>query len=168
MSFPQQLGLTVDGGSVLGAQPQILFDNVPSLCSLLGGMDINTQSNTQKESNALYPNNSTPSSPSSIASEPEFAAVPLVEPQTFLDENGVPPQIMALAGVYNAAMDIESSFPPCLLTSSELHEAKLLILELLSWGVPPEYLVAETGVSAGTIYRVFTDLNLRLPTNLVF
>ncbi|KJA23935.1 hypothetical protein HYPSUDRAFT_564161 [Hypholoma sublateritium FD-334 SS-4] len=53
-----------------------------------------------------------------------------------------------------------------LLTPEELHLAKILVLDLLGWGVAPEYLV-ESGISAQAIFRIFTDLNLRLPTNLV-
>ncbi|KAG1770286.1 hypothetical protein EV702DRAFT_1202470 [Suillus placidus] len=52
------------------------------------------------------------------------------------------------------------------MTCQDLDHTKNLVLDLLGWGVSPEYLV-EAGVSAGVIYRVFTDLNLRLPTNLV-
>ncbi|KAG2141372.1 uncharacterized protein EDB93DRAFT_629500 [Suillus bovinus] len=52
------------------------------------------------------------------------------------------------------------------MTRQDLDHTKNLVLDLLGWGVSPEYLV-EAGVSAGVIYRVFTDLNLRLPTNLV-
>ncbi|PPQ87537.1 hypothetical protein CVT25_008539 [Psilocybe cyanescens] len=47
----------------------------------------------------------------------------------------------------------------------ELDQAKSLVLDLLGWGVEPEFLVA-SGVSAEAIYRIFTDLNLRLPNNL--
>ncbi|KAG1755290.1 uncharacterized protein EDB91DRAFT_285327 [Suillus paluster] len=52
------------------------------------------------------------------------------------------------------------------MTREDLDHTKNLVLDLLGWGVSPEYLV-EAGVSAGVLYRVFTDLNLRLPTNLV-
>ncbi|KAH9474433.1 hypothetical protein JR316_0012892 [Psilocybe cubensis] len=47
----------------------------------------------------------------------------------------------------------------------ELSQAKLLVLDLLGWGVEPEFLVT-SGVSAEALYRIFTDLNLRLPHNL--
>jgi len=47
-----------------------------------------------------------------------------------------------------------------------LTTAKEIVLDLLGWGVPPEYLVS-SGVSPEAIYRIFTDLNLSLPTNLV-
>jgi hypothetical protein len=47
----------------------------------------------------------------------------------------------------------------------QLDLAKSIVLDLLGWGVPPDYLV-EFGVSPGTIFKIFTDLRLRLPTNL--
>ncbi|RXW24440.1 hypothetical protein EST38_g1425 [Candolleomyces aberdarensis] len=43
--------------------------------------------------------------------------------------------------------------------------AKDLFLELLGWGVDPEYLV-EAGLTRELIYYAFTELNLRLPNNL--
>ncbi|KIJ64972.1 hypothetical protein HYDPIDRAFT_40137 [Hydnomerulius pinastri MD-312] len=52
------------------------------------------------------------------------------------------------------------------MTAEDLDRAKSLVLDLLGWGVTPEYLV-DYGVSAGALYRIFTDLRLRLPTNLV-
>ncbi|KAG1759131.1 hypothetical protein EDD22DRAFT_995734 [Suillus occidentalis] len=51
------------------------------------------------------------------------------------------------------------------MTRQDLDHTKNLVLDLLCWGVSPECL-AEAGVSAGVSYRVFTDINLRLPTNL--
>ncbi|KAH7920868.1 hypothetical protein BV22DRAFT_771256 [Leucogyrophana mollusca] len=55
--------------------------------------------------------------------------------------------------------DTESMSP------DELDRAKSVVLDLLGWGVSPEYLV-ESGVSTGALYRIFTDLRLRLPANL--
>ncbi|KAJ6612277.1 hypothetical protein B0H10DRAFT_2053070 [Mycena sp. CBHHK59/15] len=51
------------------------------------------------------------------------------------------------------------------MSPEELDSAKSIVLDLLGWGVEPEYLV-ECGVSAAVIYRIFTDLRLRLPRNL--
>lgn len=48
---------------------------------------------------------------------------------------------------------------------SNYDNAKDLFLELLGWGVDPEYLV-DTGLTKELIYYVFTELNLRLPNNL--
>lgn len=53
-----------------------------------------------------------------------------------------------------------------IVTESQIDDAKSLVLDLLGWGVDPEYLVT-SGVHPELIYRIFTDLNLRLPTNLV-
>ena len=43
--------------------------------------------------------------------------------------------------------------------------AKDIILDLLGWGVPPEYLV-DCGLSREIVFYVFVELNLRLPQNL--
>ncbi|KAF9552104.1 hypothetical protein CPC08DRAFT_303893 [Agrocybe pediades] len=51
-------------------------------------------------------------------------------------------------------------FPP-----DDLAAAKKIVLDLLGWGVKAEDLVS-SGVSPEAIYRIFTDLNLRLPGNL--
>ena len=56
--------------------------------------------------------------------------------------------------------------PWSVVTESQIDDAKSLVLDLLGWGVDPEYLVT-SGVHPELIYRIFTDLNLRLPTNLV-
>lgn len=55
---------------------------------------------------------------------------------------------------------------PETMTEEELDRAKSVVLDLLGWGVTPEYLV-DYGVSPGALVRIFSDLNLRLPTNLL-
>ncbi|KAI5989074.1 hypothetical protein EDD15DRAFT_2171747, partial [Pisolithus albus] len=55
--------------------------------------------------------------------------------------------------------------PGLTMTQQEYDTAKDVVLDLLGWGVPPEYLV-EHGISRHIIYYVFTELNLRLPDNL--
>jgi hypothetical protein len=52
-------------------------------------------------------------------------------------------------------------------TQAQYDTTKDIVLDLLGWGVPPEYLV-ECGVSREVIYYVFLELNLRRPTNLDF
>lgn len=47
----------------------------------------------------------------------------------------------------------------------EYDTAKDIVLDLLGWGVPPQYLV-ECGLSRELIRYVFWDLNLKLPPNL--
>ncbi|KAJ2929758.1 hypothetical protein H1R20_g7323, partial [Candolleomyces eurysporus] len=48
---------------------------------------------------------------------------------------------------------------------SKYDTAKDLFLELLGWGVKPEYFI-EAGVTRELIYYAFTELNLQLPENL--
>ncbi|KAF8415075.1 hypothetical protein L210DRAFT_2760013 [Boletus edulis BED1] len=50
------------------------------------------------------------------------------------------------------------------MTEEDLDRAKSLVLDLLGWGITPEYL--ECGLSPAAIYAIFTDLRLRLPSNL--
>ncbi|KAI0084814.1 hypothetical protein BDY19DRAFT_969328 [Irpex rosettiformis] len=65
-------------------------------------------------------------------------------------------------------VDIPDDFqvrPGLRMTEDQYNTAKDLILDLLGWGVPPEYFV-EYGLSREILYFVFLELNLRLPTNL--
>lgn len=50
-------------------------------------------------------------------------------------------------------------------TQEQYDAAKDIVLDLLGWGVPPEYLVT-CGLSRQIVYYVFVELNLRLPSNL--
>ena len=51
------------------------------------------------------------------------------------------------------------------MTPDQIMHAKILILDLLGWGVPPEYIL-DRGVSHKLLCTVFKDLNLRLPENI--
>ncbi|EPQ54458.1 hypothetical protein GLOTRDRAFT_129821 [Gloeophyllum trabeum ATCC 11539] len=51
------------------------------------------------------------------------------------------------------------------LNDQQYEAAKDIVLDLLGWGVPPEFLVS-CGLSREIVFYVFSDLNLRLPTNL--
>ncbi|EJC97881.1 uncharacterized protein FOMMEDRAFT_171291 [Fomitiporia mediterranea MF3/22] len=53
-----------------------------------------------------------------------------------------------------------------LMTDTQLDQAKVLVLDLLGWGVPPEYLL-QRGISHALLYTVFTDLRLRLPDSII-
>ena len=53
-----------------------------------------------------------------------------------------------------------------LVTEEQLYQAKVVMLDLLGWGVPPEYIL-QRGVSHELMYTVFTDLRLRLPESIV-
>jgi len=52
-----------------------------------------------------------------------------------------------------------------LVNQAQYDTAKDNILDLLGWGVTPEYLV-DLGLSRELLYYIFTELNLRLPDNL--
>ncbi|KAI0373743.1 hypothetical protein BV20DRAFT_673363 [Pilatotrama ljubarskyi] len=96
------------------------------------------------------------SAPRAITPAPVMPAVPTVLPllphetadsavPTVIDENHVRPGLALTQAQYDTAKDI--------------------ILDLLGWGVPPEYLV-NCGLSREMVYYVFVELNLRLPSNL--
>ncbi|EIN12407.1 hypothetical protein PUNSTDRAFT_42030 [Punctularia strigosozonata HHB-11173 SS5] len=82
-------------------------------------------------------------SPISIAPTTRSSSLDTVQP--VVDENHVRPGLAMTQVQYSTAQDI--------------------ILDLLGWGVPPEYLV-DYGLSREVIFYVFTDLHLRLPSNL--
>ncbi|TDL16221.1 hypothetical protein BD410DRAFT_844571 [Rickenella mellea] len=51
------------------------------------------------------------------------------------------------------------------ITPDQLYQAKVVVLDLLGWGVPPEYLL-DRGISLRLLYTVFTELRLRLPESM--
>ncbi|KAI9510601.1 hypothetical protein F5148DRAFT_1281799 [Russula earlei] len=63
-------------------------------------------------------------------------------------------------------LDPDHVRPGLSLTQKQYDTVKEVILDILGYGVPPEYLV-DCGISKEMIYYVFTELNLRLPSNLV-
>ena len=52
------------------------------------------------------------------------------------------------------------------MTEEQKYQAKVLILDLLGWGVPPDYML-QRGISQELICTVFSELRLRLPSNIV-
>ncbi|KAF9011747.1 hypothetical protein BDQ17DRAFT_1344755 [Cyathus striatus] len=52
-----------------------------------------------------------------------------------------------------------------IMSAENLDHAKDIVLDLLGWGVSPEYLV-DCGVSPQSLYQIFADLRLQLPENL--
>ncbi|TFK32259.1 hypothetical protein BDQ12DRAFT_728814 [Crucibulum laeve] len=97
----------------------------------------------------------------------ESSTSPL-HPQLPTPDESPPPnntQISHLTSKAEAESEPETDPTTFLLTPEELDRAKSLVLDLLGWGVEPEYLVY-CGVSQPAIYKIFTDLRLRLPTNL--
>ncbi|KII90973.1 hypothetical protein PLICRDRAFT_52645 [Plicaturopsis crispa FD-325 SS-3] len=62
-------------------------------------------------------------------------------------------------------LDSEHVRPGLAMNQDQYNAAKDIILDLLGWGVPPEYLV-DCGLSRQIVFYVFHELNLRLPANL--
>lgn len=46
-----------------------------------------------------------------------------------------------------------------------MYQAKVVVLDLLGWGVTPEYIL-DRGVSHKLLHTVFSELNLRLPESI--
>ncbi|KAF8585104.1 hypothetical protein K439DRAFT_1081471 [Ramaria rubella] len=55
--------------------------------------------------------------------------------------------------------------PSLNMTVEDFMEAKTIILDLLGWGVPSEYFI-HCGLTREAIFYAFTEMNLKLPTNL--
>ncbi|EED82371.1 predicted protein [Postia placenta Mad-698-R] len=66
---------------------------------------------------------------------------------------------------YPFVIDANHVRPGLAMTQEQYDTAKDIVLDLLGWGVPPEYLV-DCGLSREIVYYVFVELNLRLPQNL--
>ncbi|EIW59093.1 uncharacterized protein TRAVEDRAFT_46404 [Trametes versicolor FP-101664 SS1] len=64
-----------------------------------------------------------------------------------------------------ALVDENHARPGLAMTQAQYEAAKDIVLDLLGWGVPPEYLVS-CGLSREIVFYVFVELNLRLPSNL--
>ncbi|KAI0269745.1 hypothetical protein BC834DRAFT_569084 [Gloeopeniophorella convolvens] len=62
-------------------------------------------------------------------------------------------------------LDEDHVRPGLTITQKEYDKVKEIVLDLLGYGVTPEYLV-DCGLSREIIFYVFTELNLRLPSNL--
>ncbi|KAJ6559098.1 hypothetical protein DFH09DRAFT_1316861 [Mycena vulgaris] len=62
-------------------------------------------------------------------------------------------------------IDADHVRPGLSMNQDQYDTAKDIVLDLLGWGVPPDYLVA-CNLSREIVYYVFSELNLRLPTSL--
>ncbi|KAI0081661.1 hypothetical protein K474DRAFT_1260203 [Panus rudis PR-1116 ss-1] len=76
-----------------------------------------------------------------------------------------PPVLPAHYDQQPVLVDPEHIRPGLTMTQAEYDTAKDHILDLLGWGVPPEYLV-NCGLSREMVFYVFVEMNLRLPANL--
>ncbi|KAF8158907.1 hypothetical protein K438DRAFT_1860605 [Mycena galopus ATCC 62051] len=62
-------------------------------------------------------------------------------------------------------IDADHVRPGLSMNQDQYDTAKDIVLDLLGWGVPPDYLV-DCNLSREIVYYVFSELNLRLPHNL--
>ncbi|KAI0328887.1 hypothetical protein GY45DRAFT_941144 [Cubamyces sp. BRFM 1775] len=102
----------------------------------------------------------TPPKPSAPVGQ-QIPSVPDVVPQTtsVLPHESVTPSSNAML------VDEYHVRPGLAMTQAQYDTAKDIVLDLLGWGVSPEYLV-NCGLSREIVYYVFVELNLRLPSNL--
>ncbi|KAI0647762.1 hypothetical protein C8Q79DRAFT_905157 [Trametes meyenii] len=99
----------------------------------------------------------------------------IVRGQPKQPHDSTPPSVAVLpqdiiapqASVPSMAFHVDENHvrPGLALTQAQYDTAKDIVLDLLGWGVPPEYLVS-CGLSRALVYYVFVELNLRLPSNL--
>jgi hypothetical protein len=87
-----------------------------------------------------------------------------------VEATSVPPKMQAPLEPFRLetplyVLDTHHVRPGLSLTQRQYDTAKEVILDILGYGVPPEYLI-DCGLSREIIYYVFTELNLRLPNNL--
>ncbi|KAF8895336.1 hypothetical protein BD779DRAFT_719071 [Infundibulicybe gibba] len=100
--------------------------------------------------------------PSKIPTSPRML-VPKVESPTLSLSDGHP--ILNQDPPAFGIIDANHVRPGVAMTQEQYDTAKDLVLDLLGWGVPPEYLV-DCGLSREIVFYVFYELNLRLPRNL--
>ncbi|PCH39993.1 hypothetical protein WOLCODRAFT_162011 [Wolfiporia cocos MD-104 SS10] len=117
-----------------------------------------TTSDKKKNSN----NASLPNLPP-IKTEPSLPTRMAQPPGSDLPATTVP--LEAVPPAYPYVVDANHVRPGLAMTQLQYDTAKDIVLDLLGWGVPPEYLVS-CGLSREIVYYVFTELNLRLPANL--
>jgi len=169
-----------DEATDLDGEPSTLEEKAPghpnsseqkSFSSPSTGSDVSSIASTPKEAVEEL-ELSPPPPPISSASDGSSAQSPPCSNTTSTPPSEPAPSIASsptITSLQPAATEIHSSSettpPSFLLSPDELDQAKILVLDLLGWGVDAEYLVT-SGVSPAVIFRVFTDLNLQLPTNI--
>ncbi|KAL5519886.1 hypothetical protein ACEPAG_1546 [Sanghuangporus baumii] len=127
-------------------------------------------SSTSPKHSAKDANYGLKSFPSTKATHPVTAPIK-IEPQKsppspkerHLRQSSVSPQDR---GIWNSWVPSEDHVRPGLkMNMEQFNLAKELILDLLGWGVSPEYLV-DCGLTREAVFYTFTELNLKLPQNL--
>ncbi|KAJ6585077.1 hypothetical protein B0H19DRAFT_409694 [Mycena capillaripes] len=75
------------------------------------------------------------------------------------------PSLTPVSSLREQIIDPEHVRPGLSMNQDQYDTAKDIVLDLLGWGVPPDYLV-DCNLSREIVYYVFSELNLRLPHNL--
>ena len=101
--------------------------------------------------------------PAALSTRTASESFRLETPLYVLDPDHVRPGL-SCAPISNSNI-LVSSDQRFAVTQKRYDTAKEVILDVLGYGVPPEYLI-DCGLSREIIYYVFTELNLRLPNNL--
>ncbi|PPQ96475.1 hypothetical protein CVT26_010469 [Gymnopilus dilepis] len=145
-----------------GEAPHNGDDAERSLEDPVPGLGSSSDSELKEESNVVVP-----VTPSSSLQTSQLSARPTSPPaddETSISSSprsGSPPngetKLPTQDGKIPAETGVLTPFTP-----EELQEAKHIVLDLLGWGVPSEYFLT-VGISPAALYRIFTDLNLRLP-----
>ncbi|KAF7985556.1 hypothetical protein HWV62_3815 [Athelia sp. TMB] len=87
-------------------------------------------------------------------------------PTTPVNRISPPPVAQSItASGFHPPVGINHARPGLAMPQDDYDRSKDIILDLLGWGMDPEYL-AQTGISREVIFYVFTELRLRLPNNL--
>ncbi|GAV99874.1 hypothetical protein LENED_001360 [Lentinula edodes] len=76
-----------------------------------------------------------------------------------------PQRVEVTNGEHTYFVDVDHVRPGLEMNQEQYDTAKDIVLDLLGWGVAPEYLV-DCGLSREIVFYVFSELNLRLPQNL--
>ncbi|KAG8219123.1 hypothetical protein J3R82DRAFT_4976 [Butyriboletus roseoflavus] len=97
--------------------------------------------------------------------EEYIAPRPILQQPKDLPQLHLSTQVRASTPPFPTTEPVVNLAPDEPMTKEDLDRAKSLVLDLLGWGVTPEYLI-EFGLSPGAVYKVFTDLQLRLPSTL--
>ncbi|KDQ20928.1 hypothetical protein BOTBODRAFT_26939 [Botryobasidium botryosum FD-172 SS1] len=92
-------------------------------------------------------------------------------PATLVQPSPPPPPVTPPKGIPSTTTAAQHPFSTAAaraklnMSSEEIHEAKVLMLDVLGWGVPPQYLL-DLGLSPLCIAVCFMELRLRLPDSI--
>lgn len=143
--------------------PELIVTNLEPEVEMEPGTETETETETEAEFVVTKIEEAQPSEDSQPLPIPTIALSPTTA--TKLEESLKANNVPRKSFFYPRYWMLIWAFVSYLVSAEELDHAKDIVLDLLGWGVPPEYLL-EYGVSPGAIFKIFTDMNLRLPQSL--